>query len=183
MKVLKWVAITGGLLLAALVLFGLFASRDYALARTIVIDAPPEKVHELIGDLTRWPEWAPWEEDDPSIETTLGDKSVGVGASQTWTSDSGDGRLEITASDAAAGIEYTMAFVEGETEMPADCKMSYNVKDGKTELVWEMEGSIDVAFLGPLMAVGMDSMVGPMFDDGLEKLKALAEGTATPADE
>ena len=177
MKALKWIGIGIGLLIALIAGFGFLGSSDYALARSIVIDAPPEKIHEYLGDLERWPDWAPFEEDDPSIQTTLGATTKGVGASQEWTGDSGNGWLRITSSDPTTGIVYEMAFVDGETEMPANCRMNYTEESGKTEVTWEMSGDVAIPVVGPYLALFMDGMVGDMFDRGLEKLKKAVENT------
>ena len=66
------------------------------------MQATPAQVHAFVGDLEKWDEWTPWIEDDPSIVTTFGEKTVGVGAHQSWTSESGDGELTLTQSDELA---------------------------------------------------------------------------------
>ena len=38
----------------------------------------------LVGDLTQWPEWTPWQEMDPKMQTTFGEQTTGVGAHQSW---------------------------------------------------------------------------------------------------
>ena len=140
MKAMKWLGIA---LLTVVILFvaiGAMGSKDYALARSIVIDAPPEAIHPYLENLEKWPEWVPWERDDPSIQTTYGSVTVGAGASQTWTSDDGPGRLELTRSDVSSGIAYDMAFGEGDGEMPASCQMNYRAVDGGTQVIWHADG-------------------------------------------
>jgi len=175
MKALKWVAF--GLILIAVLFVGIGAlsSPEYAFARSIVVAAPPAAIHPWLEDLKRWEEWAPWNTEDPTIVTTYGDVTVGAGASQTWTSESGDGRLTLTRSDPQSGIAYDMAFVDGEREMPATCRMTYREVDGGTQVIWEMQGTIPLPILGSWIAKTMDAAAGPMFEQGLATLKTRVE--------
>jgi hypothetical protein len=164
--------------LGVLVAVGLALPTRYEIEKRVTIGARPEAVHALVGDLKRWPEWTPWQEDDPSIHTTYGEKTEGAGASQTWTSDGGDGELTITTSDPKTGITYDMVFIDGDTRAPARCAMLYREAGESTEVVWTMQG--DVAdFMPPvlsgLMTPMMKGMIGEMFDRGLSKLRATVE--------
>src|SRR5262245_14663703 len=87
-----------------LALAGLVLPNDYNFSRSVTINATPAQVHALVGDLARWPDWAPWYDEDPTIKTTMGAKTTGVGASQSWTAESGDGKLILTRCDAEQGI-------------------------------------------------------------------------------
>jgi len=107
------------------------------------------------------------------VETT-----TGTGASQTWTSESGDGELTLTKSDAKTGIAYDMAFIMGETRAPAACAMTYDAADGTTTVIWTMEGDVG-DFMPPVIAGFMTPLmkgeIGSMFDKGLVKLKTIVE--------
>lgn len=186
MKILKWLAIVLVVLVLAVVGLGLALSKDYALERSVVIDAPPERVHVLVGDLARWDEWAPWKDADPTIVTTLGETTTGVGATQTWTDESGGGWLTFTRSDPATGVSYDMAFLMGEgedaEEMPSTGALDYERVEGGTRVTWSMRGSVDVPVLGGFLARMLPSQVGPMFDAGLQKLdRAVAALPPEPA--
>jgi hypothetical protein len=175
LKMLKWFAIVLGVLLLAFVITGFLLPSSYALERSVLIKASPEQIHQLVGDLRQWPEWAPWEEMDPSVETTYGPTTTGVGASQTWTSNSGGGELTITKSDPLNGIEYEMSF---NGAFFSDGVVRYEVTPTGTQVTWGMRGEMD-NFIGRYMGLLMNSMVGPSFEAGLDKLKTAAE--ALPA--
>jgi len=161
------------------VLVGFLLPTTYVIEERVTIQADTAKVHALVGDLKRWDEWAPWVEEDPSIDTTYGDQTTGVGASQTWTADSGDGELTFTACDPATGIEYDMAFIMGETRAPAKCAMKYEAAGSGTEVVWTMEGDVG-DFMPPVvsgyMNIFMKMSISSMFQQGLTKLKTVVEG-------
>ena len=174
-KVLKWFAIVLGVLLLAFVITGFLLPSSYSLERSVLIHASPEQIHQLVGDLRRWPEWSPWEEMDPSIETTYGSSTTGVGASQTWTGDSGGGELTFTQSDPLSGIEYEMSF---DGAFFSTGVVRYEVIPTGTQVTWSMSGEMD-NIIGRYMGVLMNSLVGPPFEAGLAKLKTGTE--ALPA--
>jgi len=49
-------------------------------------------------------------------------------------------------------------------------------EEGKTLVTWRMKGDMNTPVVGAYFALMMDSMVGPMFDRGLEKLENQVEG-------
>ncbi|MFG0315656.1 MAG: SRPBCC family protein [Planctomycetota bacterium JB042] len=157
---------------------GFVLPTEYAVAKSVTIDAPPAKVHEHVGDLKKWEEFMPWTEDDPSLVTTFGEKTTGVGAHQTWTGKDGDGELTITKSDPQSGIAYDMAFVFEERRAPSKSAITYETVDGGTKVTWTMEG--DIADMMPPVMAGymglmMEGSIGEMFDRGLTKLKEKVE--------
>ena len=165
-------------LVAAICAVGLSMPTAYAVERTVHISAPAAEIHPWLDDLEKWSDWAPWEEDDPSIVTTFGPVTAGVGASQSWTSDSGNGELTLTRSDPATGIAYDMAFLDEGVRAPAKCAMTMESSGDGTTVSWTMEG--DTAdFMPPvlsgLMRPLLESEIGTMFDRGLEKLRTRAE--------
>lgn len=165
-------------LFVAVVVVGFFLPTTYAVERRITIDAGAERVHALVGDLERWPLWTPWAAADPSMTTTLGDSTTGVGASQRWSGKDGDGELTFTESDPATGIAYDMAFIDGDLRAPAVSAMRYEPSGEGTTVVWTMSGdSADFAppVVGGYVNLMMPAMIGDMFDQGLEKLKEVAE--------
>jgi len=165
------------ILILVFVLVGALLSREYRVTRTVVVKADPAKVHALVGELKRWDEWAPFKESDPTLVTKLGEATTGVGAYQSWTGEGGSGWLKFTKCDPATGIAYDMAFNDGGEDMPAKSWMSYAPVAGGLQIEWGMEGSMDVAVVGGYFARMADMMIGGMFQSGLDKLKARAEGS------
>ncbi len=155
------------------VAIGLFLPNQYSVSRSTVIDAKPEKIHKFVGDLKQWDAWEPWREGDPSLVVTLGDKTSGVGASQSWMGQGGDGRLVFTESSPKTGVKYDLFFRQDKDK----CKSAviYTPGEANTQVLWKMDGTMEIPVLGGYMAMMMDSMVGPMFENGLAKLKKAAE--------
>jgi hypothetical protein len=171
MKVLKWIAIVVVVLIVLFVVVGLLLPSEIDVERSVVVNTEPERVHRLVGDLTAWDDWTPFNEMDETIEVTYGDKTSGVGASQTWTDKSGGGELTITEWDPEGGIAYDVSFAG---TAPMTSVMRYEVVADGTRVTWDLKGDIP-GVMGGYLALVIPAGVGPMYDMGLQKLKAQAE--------
>ena len=165
--------------LVVLVLLGLLLPSRYRVVRTETIDAPAADVHALVGHLDKWPEWMPWEKEDPSVITSLGDQTTGVGAAQSWTSSkSGDGEVLFTECDENTGVAYDITFVAKDRRAPAKAAIRYAPAGNGTEVTWSMDGDLDDMMprvLAGLMKPMMVSMVGRNCARGLASLKEMVE--------
>jgi hypothetical protein len=176
MRVLKWLGIAVFVLITLFVIGGLVGSSHYTFERSIEIAAAPAAIHPYLDDLRQWPAWAPWVDIDPTVETTYGDLSAGVGATEEWHGESGSGRLRITRSDPHSGIAYEIVFFRSEEdEMPARCTMNLYSREGGARVTWTMEGDTGSPILGVYSAKLVAIAFGPMFDAGLAKLKRVVE--------
>ena len=175
MKILKTLLSIIIVLIVIVVVVGLFLPTSYTVERSIVIDAPPAEIHKYVGDLNNWNSWEPWREGDPTIVITHGEKTKGVGASQSWVGDSGDGALTFTKDSPDEGIAYDLVFDDGTYESQSAIKYS-PLEDGETKVTWTMTGDMGTPVIGGYFVLMMDSMVGNMFDKGLSNLKNTVEG-------
>ncbi|NIT14605.1 MAG: hypothetical protein GTN99_10300 [Candidatus Dadabacteria bacterium] len=174
MKILKTLLSIVVVIIVIVIVVGLFLPTSYTVERSIVIDAPPAKIHRYVGDLNMWNTWEPWTEGDPSIVVTRGEKTKGVGASQSWVGESGDGALTFTKDSPTEGIEYDLVFDDG--TYVCQSAMTYSpLEDGETKITWIMTGDMGTPVIGGYFVLMMDSMVGKMFDKGLANLKNTVE--------
>jgi len=170
-----------GIALATLlvIVVGLFLPATYHVQRTVVIAADTVRIHELVDDLDRWPDWTPWLKADPSLEVTVGTITRGTGATQSWTGDSGGGALTFTSSDPEQGVTFDLSFDEGNSHH--DCAIRYESVAGGTRVTWELIGDNGSNLLERYFGLVMDAFIGPMFEDGLATLKVIAERQTEPA--
>lgn len=173
MKFLKIILGIAVVLVAIFFVVGQFLPRAYLVKRSVVIQAERDRIHALVGNLNAWREWSPWMEDDPTLKTTIGRKATGVGAHQSWTSKRGPGELTFTESSSTSGIAYDMSFDKG--RFRSQGSVEYTDASPGTRVTWTMTGDDGGSLFGRYFAVMTDSMVGPKFERGLEKLKAAAE--------
>jgi len=174
-KILLVVGLSLAVFIVAFIVIGLILPTHVSIARTVTIQADKARIHTLCSDLTKWPEWTPWKKADPTVVTTLGPITSGVGASQSWTGKDGAGELTLTKSDANEGIAYDMNFIHGESKLPMKSAMIYKANDAATDVTWTLEGDMAMPVLGGYVVLMMGSSIDEMFDVGLASLKAKAE--------
>lgn len=147
---------------------------SFSLTRETVIDAPPATVHAILDDFHRWEGWSPWEERDPDLERTFTGPERGVGSHYAWTGNKqvGSGSMEITGSTPER-IDIDLEFV---APFKASNTTTFELRpEGEgTRVVWSMSGdrNLLMTLMGKLY---FDRAIGKDFDQGLAKLKALAE--------
>lgn len=162
-----------GVLVAIIILVGLFLDNNVDVKRHITIDATPQAIHPYIANLNEWPKWTPWNEMDPSMKTTIGTIEQGVGASQSWAGESGAGALTITQSSIEEGVIYNLTFDGDSTVYTSG--MTYQWDGKATQVTWFMQGEMQPIIIGNYFAQLMDGFVGQSYEDGLNKLKTLVE--------
>ena len=171
--------LTALIVIAALVagLLAIAASRPtrFRYERSIVVAAPPERVAPLVADFHRWKEWSPWEHLDPTLKRSYGGAPSGQGATYAWEGNSktGTGRMEITEASTAT-IVIKLDFLKP-FEAHNLARFTFVPEGGGTHVSWSMEGPSP--FIARLMGIfmNMERMIGRSFEEGLAKLKALAE--------
>ena len=174
MKTLKVVTIVLVTVVLVFVGGGLVMPRGYRVERTERIQAPVDVVFSQVNDLRKWEGWSPWKAADPTMKITYSDQPVGQGGSYSWKGDgAGEGTLTILGSVAPSRIETKIDFGEmgGSTG-----SWDFTHEDGVTSVVWGFSGE-NSGLLGGWLTLMMDGMVGPQFEEGLRRLKKVAEAT------
>ena len=143
---------------------------NYSIKREHVIKAPITSVFNTVNDLKTWEKWGPWHDEDSTIVITYGANTVGVGASDSWTSKDGPGSMNTIAVEENKLIHQKMQFGDFE---PTDIYWTFKEVDGGTEVSWTMEEK-NAPFIFKIFAAmsgGWDAMFGPMEEQGLKNLE------------
>ena len=167
-------------ILAALVAIVLViaASRPKSIRvqRSILINAPAEKVFPLINDFHQWSLWAPQDMEDSTMRRTFSGAENGAGAISDWQSSgsAGTGTMSITESQPLARVVVKTAFVKP--------FVAHNLNEfvlepagAATRVTWTLQG--ENLFVMRVMGVfmNMDQVMGKHFEAGLDHLKTAAE--------
>jgi hypothetical protein len=164
----KALAIVLGLFLA----LGLLLPRAWRVERDLVIAAPPDRIAPLVLSLRRWQSWSPWTtaSDPQAVHSYQGPES-GVGAQWSWKGPRvGQGRRTITAS-AATAVTLEEAL---ESDRPnAIAEFTFTPEGQGTRVRWREEGELPL--LGGYFRPRLETSMGGHFEQGLARLKALAE--------
>ena len=166
------------LLLAAFLVFVSTRPNTFSVKRAIVIKARPAAIYPLIDNFhpEGWGRWSPWEGIDPELKRTYSGPHEGVGSVYEWEGNNkvGSGRMEIQHAEAPMSLEIKLDFFK---PMKNTNRTVFQViEEGEESMVtWTMSGP--VPFVGKIfhLFMNMDGMVGGQFDQGLQKLKAIAE--------
>ena len=150
----------------------------FQVRRSTTIKASPETIYPLISDWHAFLTWSPFEK-DPAMKRTFKGAAGAKGATYEWDGNNkvGAGRIEIIEAAAPSRLVMQLDMIR---PMKAQNTVEFTLagKAGATEVTWSMQGS--VPFMGKLMGLVMncEKMVGSQFEEGLAKLKSLAEQPA-----
>ena len=146
---------------------------SFEVKRERIINAPASVIYDNVIDFKNWEAWSSWVEKDPSTEITLGKQTKGINGSYTWIDKDGKGFMKTISTIPNTTIEQQLQF---DTYEPSNINWAFEpTDDGKTKVVWKMN-SDHVPFLFKGFAAfsgGFDSMIGPDFERGLEKLDSI----------
>jgi hypothetical protein len=178
MKVLK---IAGVAVVVLLVLFagiGLLLPRDWSVERSILIQAPPERIHAWVESPAKWNEWFAWEEmkTDPEYRVWTSGPEKGAGATYEWAGSpmkAGTGKLVIAHSDPKAGVHID-EWINGPEQNAKGSILYTSAGGGTTRVTWTDNGTLPPVIGGYFRGTVNDAM-GEAFEKGLANLKRLAE--------
>ena len=175
MHLLKW--IVGGLIALAAVVIGggWLISPTFVVTRSVVIQAPPERIYGLIADPRAWASWSVWNRRDPAMQMQYRGPRSGNGAQWSWQSKTeGDGSMTFVQVVPNQRVGYELFFPDFGTMSTGALELA--AQDGATRVTWTMNGDMGSRPLYRWMALMADRMIGKDFDAGLANLKAVAEG-------
>ena len=174
MTIIAIVAIIIAVAIVAVLAYAATRPDAFQVQRTASIKAPPERIFPLIDDLHAHTTWSPFEK-DPNMKRTHSGAPRGKGAVYDWEGNSqvGSGRIAITDSTPS---KVTMALDMFKPFKAHNIvEFSLQPKEGWTNVTWAMHGR--QPYMAKLMStfINCDKMVGKQFEEGLGKMKALAE--------
>ncbi len=148
----------------------------YTVERSTAINAPAGRVYAQIVDFHRWTGWSPWEDLDPNLTRTYSGSESGPGTVYEWSGNrkAGTGRMEITSATEPTEVVIALEFLK---PFKSSSVTAFGIiPEGNSTLVtWTMTGPKTLATKVMGLFTNMDKMIGPDFEKGLDRLKALAE--------
>lgn len=177
MKALK---IIGGIVATLVVVYLIMCAMGpskYDGSTSLKMDAPTSVVYDIVSDVSTWEEWMPWKDQDPSMVLKMGDKTKGLGANYSWTSDMmGGGKLEIVEAEPNKSMKNRLTFEGFEGYSYGIWKFEETEK-GKSNVTWGMESENTIPFwMRGMMLMG--ESLEDTFNRGLNDIKAIAEKKA-----
>ena len=168
------IAVVIAVAVVAVLVYAATKPDKFGVQRAASIGAPPEKIFPLIDDLHAHTSWSPFEK-DPNMKRTHSGAARGKGAVYEWEGNRqvGAGRLAIidsTPSKVTMALDMLKPF-----EAHNVVEFTLEPQGGSTNVTWAMRGR--QPYMAKLMStfINCDKMVGSQFEEGLGKLKVLAE--------
>ncbi len=178
MKALKYIVLLILILTIGAAIYVGTLNNTYEVSRTKIMHAPIEVVYDNVNDFKNWPTWSPWLEKDTLAELSYSDITFGKDASYSWKSNDkevGEGSMTTIESVSFRSILQKITFLKP-WESESEVSWSFKPVSEGTEVTWSMKGEMSfgekayMAFNG-----GMDKMVGPDYEKGLDNLDAVLQ--------
>jgi uncharacterized protein YndB with AHSA1/START domain len=174
MKIVQWTLAVAGAIVLALIVAGIFLPSKFTVQRSVVINAPANRVYNLVVEPKQWANWSVWNQRDPNMKIIYKGPPFGMGAKWEWVSNSeGSGSMEFTRVEPDRVVEYALWFPA--FNMRSTGALTLEPSGNATRITWSNTGDVGGNPVKHYLAVMMDRMVGPDFEGGLANLKALAE--------
>ena len=174
-KVLLWGAAIVGVLVVVCCVASLLAPTEWNVRTSVVIDAPPERIHAYVNRPRVWVQFAERHaavvEPETEMTFTFSDIEEGVGAWYVSEAPGSKVHIEYTASDPAKGIEY-QGRIETD-EVNDHGSITYEVVEGGTRVTWTDKGDVPTGF--GLMTGVLEDHLTPFFTGILTELKTAVE--------
>lgn len=171
----KWL-FGGAFCIAVLLLWAATRPDTFRVARTIRIQAPADKVFNLLNDFQKFGSWSPWEKLDPNMKRSFTGPQTGQGAVYAWEGNDevGSGRMEILKTIPNERVTIQLDFFK---PFEARNTTDYIVQSegDQTTVTWAMAGPHPFYMRVMGVVMSMDDMVGKDFESGLANLKAVSE--------
>ncbi len=174
-KVLKKIGLWFGILLLALILISFLLPADVKVSRSIVVNAPVDRVFDQVNDLRNWEKWSPWKRMDPTMVMTFSNPPIGQNAFYKWESkDKHMGKGTMTLAKVVANEEIVTAIEFGDGyKGTSDFRFAH--KGDGIEVTWHMENHVGMMPWSKYFGLMMKSQLKKSFDSGLKALKFYTE--------
>ena len=154
---------------------GFLISSDVRVQRQIDIDAPIDRVYDVVKDMQRFNVWSPWRDLDPDATYESGGTDGAVGSWFAWQSNKpgvGSGKQTITSLDPNRAVVMRLEF---EGQDPASSFFTLTPTSTGTNVVWGFDTNLGVNPYMRYVSFLMDHFLGKTYEDGLESLKRYVE--------
>lgn len=173
---LKSIALILAVALAALLLYAATRPDTFAVQRSALIQASPDKLFPLINDLHQFNTWNPYARKDPAMRIDYRGPAGGPGAAFDFSGnkDAGKGSIEVTGGQPPTRVDMRLDMVEP-FEGHNQIAFALTPQGQATQVTWAMHGPSP--YLSKVIGIflDMDHMIGSDFEAGLARLKATAE--------
>lgn len=175
MRALKFIGVLFLLLMVVLLTLPIIMPDKAETSESIFIESNAQTVFRQVNNLQNWSKWSPFNFGNPQIESVYDGPAIGVGSRHMWKSeDMGDGSMTILISKPYEFIQILLDMKEGGIALD---EWVFEEKEGGVQVTWTLKLS-DLKYpFHRYFGFFLESMMKPMQEKGLEKLKEVSEIT------
>ena len=178
MKSVKIIGIVLGVLLLALIVLGMIATKSYSVSRSVQIKSTDSSTYTFLSDWNNFQAWSPWLKLDSNAKVDISENSASIGSVFQWSGNDsvGSGKQVRIAQTPFSRIENELIFTT-----PWESKALTNfeilsVTPQTCSVTWTLLGKNDpISSVFIMLSGGMDEMMGPDYELGLKNLKQKLE--------
>lgn len=178
MRVFKYLFFALLFLIIGFYLYGLLVLKDeVTVSREIIIERPAKVVYKTVNSMHNFNQWSPWPKMDPDAEFTFQGPERGVGSQMTWSGNQsiGSGVQTIVETVENQLVKTKTVFKSKDNAVSYTTYKLTPVSNDSTRVEWIYETDFDGDIIGRYVGSMLDGMLGPQYEQGLEKLKAVVE--------
>ncbi len=141
-------------------------------SRSIMIDAPKEKIQDAIIYFTEFVKWSPWLIMEPDAKTAFSENQGEIGSGYSWEGELvGAGQMKLIHVD-ENDIEMKIHFLK---PFKSEARTVFTLveSEGQTEVIWHMHSSLPWFMF--FMKKKMESFIAMDYERGLGMLKEYLE--------
>jgi uncharacterized protein YndB with AHSA1/START domain len=174
-RFLRKLALWTGLAILVVILISFLFPATMKVSRSVTVNAPVDRVFDMINDLRNWEKWSPWNRMDPSMVMTYSNPPVGQNAFYKWESqDKHMGNGTLTLTKVTPFEEIVTAIAMGKSSR-SQATFTFTHKNDAVVLTWSMETRIGSMPWSRYIALMMKGVLKKQFDDGLKAIKFYSE--------
>jgi sRNA-binding carbon storage regulator CsrA len=178
MKTVKKILIGLAILIAIVLITGLFVKKDMHAEREITINKPRQEVFNYIKYLKNQEAYSKWEKMDPAMKKEYRGTDGTVGFVSAWDSDNSDvgkGEQEIKKITEGERVDYEIRFSEPFESKAYAAITTESVSPNETKVKWSFNSTMAYPFNFMQLFVNMEDMIGDDLQTDLNNLKAVLE--------
>ncbi|MBP4138340.1 SRPBCC family protein [Flavobacterium geliluteum] len=168
MKILKYLFLLLLLSFIALTVFVATQKGDFSVERSKVINSPKATVYSYVNDFRNFEDFESWAVEDPSVKIVFPEKTIGNGASYSWSGDDGTGNAITLEAKEGESIHQKMNYDGNEADV------NWIFKDtlaGKTKVTWKATGTMSFLFkIYTALNGGSDNIIGTISEKSLANI-------------
>ncbi|WP_284463259.1 SRPBCC family protein [Chryseobacterium sp.] len=165
-----------GIIILLIIVYAVIAilafSKDYHYEKSVVINAPKEKVWQYVGSLKGYNMWDPFSKEIKNINITYSGEGDKMGDSYHWKGDDSEGEQSITETVPNEKLVTKLHFIQ---PFDGNAKGTFVLtpEGSGTKVTWKIDNELNTMM--KVMKPMMDRNMDKMFGQGLDDLKKLSE--------